>query len=147
MRVGAEIRGADAIAKRLAALGPRTTKAVWPAVVEGALAIQATAVRSILSQKGNRKETRYNPKRDVLVSPPGLPPNADTGRLAKSITVNLNSSTLTARIFTDLEYAPWLEYGTREMEPRPFMSPAYLRNRDEILRAIEAALAEAVDGV
>ena len=147
MKVQARVTGGDAIRKRLVALGPATTRAIWPVVVDGALRIQGDAVRSILSQKGSEVVTRYKPKRDVLVSPPGEAPNSDTGRLAKSITVDLNKGRLSARVYTDLEYAKWLEYGTRSMDARPFLGPAYERQKNSILDEIEKALAEAVESV
>lgn len=147
MKVQAKISGADAIKKRLAALGPATTRAIWPVVVDGALRIQGDAVRSIMDQKGFEVVTRYRPRREVVVSPPGEAPNSDTGRLAKSITVDLNKSDLTARVYTNLEYAPWLEFGTRDMAARPFMGPAFRRQKGSILEEIEQALEQAVEDV
>jgi len=50
----------------------------------------------------------------------------DTGRLRSSVTHELGSDEqgLVARIGTNVDYAPHLEYGTRRMRARPFLRPA-----------------------
>lgn len=58
-------------------------------------------------------------------SAPGEPPASDTGFLMSSIRhVIAVDETVYASIGSDLEYALYLELGTRYMEPRPFMRPA-----------------------
>lgn len=49
----------------------------------------------------------------------------DTGRLRSSISHQLASDGgLVARIGTDVEYAPYVELGTRFMSAQPFLRPA-----------------------
>jgi HK97 gp10 family phage protein len=50
----------------------------------------------------------------------------DTGRLRSSITheVGGDSEGIAARVGTNVEYAPHLEYGTSRMKARPFLRPA-----------------------
>jgi len=50
----------------------------------------------------------------------------DTGRLRSSIANELgrDSKGLVARVGTNVEYAPYLELGTRRMSARPFLRPA-----------------------
>jgi HK97 gp10 family phage protein len=59
-------------------------------------------------------------------SAPGMPPATDTGRLLGSIhhTVGDDADGQYAHIGSDVEYALYLELGTRYMAPRPFMRPA-----------------------
>lgn len=87
----------------------------------------------------------------------------DTGALRRSITSEVNG--LEGSVFTPLEYAPYVEYGTglfaesggrndvpwyykddqgnwiktSGQKPQPFMRPALEENREEILRIIKEA--------
>ena len=67
-------------------------------------------------------------------SAPGEAPAVDTGRLRASIThrVEMESGEVVGYVGTNVEYAPYLEFGTTRMKPRPFMVPAIERNRDWI---------------
>lgn len=59
-------------------------------------------------------------------SAPGQPPSSDTGHLLNSIGHEMvdTESGIGADIGSDLDYAGYLEHGTRYMEPRPFLAPA-----------------------
>lgn len=61
-------------------------------------------------------------------SAPGQPPAIDTGELAGSLQVEQIKPQQYA-LTTDAPYAPYLEYGTSNMAPRPFMTPAAQRMR------------------
>ena len=92
----------------------------------------------------------------------------DTGALRRSITSEITheNGNLTGVVFTPLEYAPYVEYGTglfaekggrkdvpwvyqddkgewhttSGQKPQPFMRPAFNENREEIIRIIKEAL-------
>jgi HK97 gp10 family phage protein len=92
----------------------------------------------------------------------------DTGALRRSITSEITheGGNLTGVVFTPLEYAPYVEYGTglfaekggrkdvpwvyqddkgewhstSGQKPQPFMRPALNENREEIIRIIKEAL-------
>lgn len=92
----------------------------------------------------------------------------DTGALARSITseVEVRNGEVIGTVFTPLEYAPYIEYGTglfaesggrkdvpwcyqddkgewhstSGQKPQPFMRPALNENRTRILNIIEEAL-------
>lgn len=60
-----------------------------------------------------------------FASAPGEPPASDTGRLLNSIEHKiLVENTVFARVGSSVEYAIYLELGTRHMLPRPFLRPA-----------------------
>lgn len=48
----------------------------------------------------------------------------DTTRLRTSISDGIDEPSLTAYIGTNVEYAPYVEYGTSKMAAQPFIKPA-----------------------
>lgn len=48
----------------------------------------------------------------------------DTGLLRNSITHTTDTADLAAYIGTNVEYAPYVEYGTRKTKAQPFLKPA-----------------------
>lgn len=89
--------------------------------------VRRDVVRS-LSQPGTGR--RYG-RRGHRASAPGEPPAVDTGRLKQSIQseVTRDATRVTARVGTNVTYAPFLEFGTRLMRARPFLGPALARAR------------------
>lgn len=79
-------------------------------------------------------------------SAPGQAPMSDTGRLANSIyfTEGFGASRgLRVQVGSNLVYAKYLEYGTRNMAERPFFTPAANKVRRTFKARIEAAIARA----
>lgn len=74
-------------------------------------------------------------------SAPGEAPAVDTGNLVGSLD-QVMQTPLRGVLFVTAEYAPHLEYGTVNMEPRPFMTPAAERARPEFLRRFKDLEAE-----
>lgn len=74
----------------------------------------------------HRKATRY-----VLV---------DTGHLKRSITVDFTDGGLTGRVYTDVEYAMYVEYSTRYMAGKPFMRPAFYDQRVKFMQDMSRLL-------
>jgi phage gpG-like protein len=72
-------------------------------------------------------------------SSPGSAPHKDTGDLHDSITHEVDASTMSARIGTDLDYGLFLEVGTSKMAARPWLrrSAMELMSRaDQVLSGI-----------
>ncbi len=59
----------------------------------------------------------------------------DTGNLKNSIQTTMES-VLTAIVSTHVEYAPYVEYGTRRMAARPYLGPA----AEAVRPSLEAAM-------
>jgi len=84
---------------------------------------------------------KYNPRREHQASEEGQAPASDTGRLANSVTYK--STTGGAEVFTDVEYGPWLEWGTQNIAPRPLWvpevnkaTPVYIQRLRKFLRKL-----------
>lgn len=65
-----------------------------------------------------------------FASVPGQPPAIWTGQLFASISKEKTGAT-SGRVYTRVDYAKYLEYGTRKMRPRPFMRPAARKVRGD----------------
>jgi len=76
-------------------------------------------------------------------SAPGQPPAVDTGRLRASITHRIEGGGYEERtigyVGTNVEYAPYLEFGTSKMAARPWLTPALEKHREDIKRLIKDA--------
>jgi HK97 gp10 family phage protein len=51
-----------------------------------------------------------------------------------STSVKKQGTAVVGQIIASAEYAPYLEFGTSDIRPRPFMQPALERNRPAIKR-------------
>ena len=108
-------------------------------VGKAAADIDATAKKSIKMNSGQWK--LYG---DHWSSPPGSPPNSDTGNLANSISHYMTGQ-VSAEVLAFAKYAVPLELGwhTKGMTyvpPRPFMVPAADHVRPKFQKAVAAIL-------
>lgn len=63
-----------------------------------------------------------------------------TGTLRRSIAIEDGPGPLEVTIGTDLNYAPYVEFGTSRMAARPYLRPALDEDHDEAMSAIGDAL-------
>lgn len=80
-------------------------------------------------------------------SAPGEAPANDTGRLAGSINMSGTADKLKVLVKSGggmVGYAVDLEYGTKDMEARPFMKPALEKSRKYIVDRMEKAIKQVV---
>ena len=64
----------------------------------------------------------------------------DTGHLRRSLTIDFSDNGLTGRVYTDVEYAIYQEYGTRFINPRPFMRPSLYEQREQFAKDMSRLL-------
>lgn len=81
-------------------------------------------------------------------SAPGQPPAVDTGTLRASIAWTYDKAQKVAIIGTPVEYAPYLEFGTNNIAPRPSFRPVVYKyhNNDKLVRRVVAQLRQAGRG-
>ena len=92
-------------------------------VGKAAADVEGTAKDSIL--KGSGKYRQYG---DHWSSPPGSPPNSDTGNLANSIGHRMTGAT-SAEVFVSAKYGVplelgWMSKAGNHVPARPFLRPA-----------------------
>jgi len=64
----------------------------------------------------------------------------DTGRLRNSITHQVTDDGRTVLIGTNVEYAPYVEYGSSTRKPKPYIKPAITDHKDEYTKMLEDGL-------
>jgi HK97 gp10 family phage protein len=115
-------------------------KQLIQALTESALLVQNEARQSIL--KGPKTGRLYIRRGRIRhrASAPGEPPASDTGTLARSIVIDVDTRAFTATVGSNVKYAPYLELGTSRMRARPFLSRALQLKRSQIVKVIQARL-------
>lgn len=64
----------------------------------------------------------------------------DTGALKRSITLNIQDGGLRAIVYPYMNYAPYVEYGTRFMEAQPFLRPGFIFQSDQFKKDLKRML-------
>lgn len=133
-----KIIGKDRVFQKLAKVVVEQSAGMRRAIALSALDVATDARRSI--QRGGRSGApyvRYNPRRAGVASAPGEPPKTDTGRLVGSIFADVLESGLEAEVGTGIKYGKFLEFGTTRMRARPWLMPAFERQKPRIRKRLE----------
>lgn len=112
---------------------------VYAALDAAAIVIQQEA-KTVLSRAGTGVWYSGQPARS---SAPGEPPVAQTGTLRRSVQIDRteNKGRMPfVRVGTNLEYGPYLEFGTSRMAPRPWLRPAVAASRPRVRAIMEDIL-------
>lgn len=93
-------------------------------------AAKMTAVKQVVRLNGAEMQ-----RQAMELCPVGTPestgiPGYKGGTLRRSIQLSFEEEGKTAVVEPTAHYAGYVEYGTRYMENRPFLRPAYFRQRD-----------------
>jgi hypothetical protein len=130
------MRALDDAAKALSAVLHATYEGESPRWVLIRAGIRVVnRVKQLSSQHGSGRVYHLsNPPRIHQASAPGEPFATDLGRLKGSYNwqVGVQGTSPYVDIGTNVEYAPYLEFGTSRMAPRPTLRPAIELERDRI---------------
>jgi len=145
-RVLHSIKGTSKLLKQFTNLEKELKSGPIKAVQDSIFLIHSIAVEIIQDNSSGTISKRYtNGKpRWVLASRPGEPPNTDTGRLVQSIKFDFQDGGLTGRVGTNLKYGAHLEFGTKDMAARPWLSTAVRMSSKEVGQIFKKAVREAV---
>ena len=58
----------------------------------------------------------------------------DTGTLKRSINYRSEDNGFTAKVAATVDYASYVEWGTRYMYAQPYMKPSFLKQRQQFLK-------------
>lgn len=145
-KISGSISGLTNLNKKLEGFKKDVLATQIEAVQEATFMLHGTAVSIIQDNNDGVATRRYNPKRTVNVSRPGDPPNSDTGRLVQSIKFDFKEGGMRGRVGTNLKYGAALEFGTSNMEPRPWLSTAVLLVSKEVQAIFQKAFKKTVKG-
>ena len=145
MSASVKVEGLDEILRELSALGVEAVEIAGNVVEMMGQKSRTAAIKRV--QKPPKTGRVYKRGKGRNLSPthqasaPGQSPATDTGTLASSI--QFVRSGINGFLFSRLKYAPWLEYGTQNMEPRPFMHPSVNENREWFAKKLKSELLKA----
>lgn len=96
--------------------------------------VRGEAMRLMSERKSGRIYRVPGTKVLYTASAPGEAPAVPTGRLKGSITrdVTVTLTETIGRVGTGLPYGAHLEYGTRRIRPRPWLTPSFRNMRERI---------------
>jgi len=106
-------------------------------VSRATMLVTGDAISSIQAGGSGESVQKYNPNRVHTQSKANNPPATDTGFLVSQITMNVKTEqngTVVGQIISAAPYSKALEFGTVNMQPRPFMQPALNKNKKKIIQ-------------
>ena len=124
------VTGDKDLARKLNKLGVKMNSAIDMGVFITAQDVRTDAIKSIQNQSTGRSVQRSRQGGGTythVASNVGQAPNTDTGKLVASIAVEKESDS-NYLVGSGLDYASWLEFGTRKAGARPWLEPAMRRN-------------------
>jgi phage gpG-like protein len=143
MKTTITLEGTEELARALRKLDADARKEVKKAIDATALSLRGSVVKKY--QRGPATGIIYkktNPTRTHQASAAGEAPATDTGRLANSVTTK-DAAPLVVEVGTEVEYGPWLEFGTANIEPRPNWVPSVQEEQPKYINRLEAAIRKA----
>jgi HK97 gp10 family phage protein len=137
VKISASTTGGEQVIKNLQKYGSEKEKRVQGAIDLTAQLVRTDAIRSMKSSPASGDTYKRRTVSHTASSTPN-PPRIDTGRLANSIKALVGK--LEAFVGTNVKYGPHLEFGTRNMDPRPWLFPAFERQRRNFLNRLKEAM-------
>jgi hypothetical protein len=122
-------------AQRLTQASHEAISAIQRVITEVALKIDREA--KLLIARGPKTGRQYGKHQ---ASAPGEAPATNTGRLIQSILWQLGHQGISAEVGSPLDYASYLETGTKRMAARPWLRPAYDKHIDAIVADVTQVL-------
>jgi HK97 gp10 family phage protein len=147
------VTGLDKLKRNFDQLGKRYGKEIAKAAFAGGQLVRSDAIKSIQEKSPGQQVTRYRNgggKYSHTAAGEGEAPNTDTGRLIGSIQVEMKGESGPFRpaeviVGSTLPYAGWLENGTKYMGERPWLHPAFEKNKPQIRKMIAQAVNKVTD--
>jgi HK97 gp10 family phage protein len=141
-----QLTGTEELKRALREFGLQADRQIADIVRGTAQNVRSHAIKAV--QRGRKSGDvyeKYQPKRTHRASAPGQAPATDTGALVRSIQADIRGRD--AEVSANVDYAVYLEFGTQDMEPRPFLFPALEKERPAWDRRLQRIVDEAAKGI
>jgi len=141
-----QLTGTEELKRALREFGLQADRQIQDIVRGTAQNVRSHAIKAVQrGRKSGEVYEKYQPKRTHRASAPGQAPATDTGALVRSIQADIRGRS--AEVSANVDYAVYLEFGTQDMEPRPFMFPALEKERPAWDRRLQRIVDEAAKGI
>jgi HK97 gp10 family phage protein len=141
-----QLTGTEELKRALREFGLQADKQIQDIVRGTAQNVRSHAIKAVQrGRKSGEVYEKYQPKRTHRASAPGQAPATDTGALVRSIQADIRGRS--AEVAANVDYAVYLEFGTQDMEPRPFLFPALEKERPAWDRRLQRIVDEAAKGI
>ncbi len=89
--------------------------------------VRNTTLKTLTGPRTGRTYTIPGTHKTYTASAPGEPPAQRLGELRQSVSILIEGmgADLTGKVGTDKDYGLMLEYGTKNMAPRPWLRPSF----------------------
>ena len=146
MRSNVKVVGFEELLSDIGIAKEQLKEVMQDTIEEAGLKAHEFAVRGIQTGPATgRIYEKYNPRRTHQASRGGEFPMSDTGRLAASVEI-VGIGSPVVSVGTNVRYGRWLEFGTSEMLPRPWLFPSAERASGEIVKEAKEAFAKRMGG-
>jgi HK97 gp10 family phage protein len=141
-----QLTGTEELKRALREFGLQADRKIADIVRGTAQNVRSHAIKAVQrGRKSGEVYEKYQPKRTHRASAPGQAPATDTGALVRSIQADIRGRS--AEVAANVDYAVYLEFGTQDMEPRPFLFPALEKERPAWDRRLQRIVDEAAKGI
>lgn len=139
--------GLKSLEKKFEKMTEAQMETIENALITAAFRVDRAAKRSI--QKQSRGKEYKKGSITHVTSKPGDPPNTDTGALVQSIGLDVTDRGIrpAVTVGTRLKYGTYLEFGTQDMDARPWLFPAFKSTQKQNEKSIAAAIKKAIQQV
>ena len=127
--------GEGQLKRNLLSLGRDMDKALGNGVFITANEVRTDAIKSIQAPSFGsyvKRSRQGGGTYDHVAAKSGSAPNTDTGKLVASIAAEMDWKENSALVGSNLDYATYLEFGTKKMDARPWLHPALNKNMQNL---------------
>jgi phage gpG-like protein len=107
---------------------------VWTGLVRAGVVLQGSMQKTV-GVLGHPRSRR---------SLPGEPPRVETNRLRKSISTVPSRSEKVVRVGTNVPHGRYMEFGTKDILPRPWVKRAYIAARQQMQNVFQNAIRDSI---
>ncbi len=143
-RTGLEEAGVQSLMAKLKKLSEAVRAPIQKAIVTSAMLIANDARASMPQSRGGATRTIYRDGTQVThtASAEGEPPAVDTGELVSNVIFDVDEDGMGADVGTNVLHGAYMEFGTPTIAPRPWLFPAFERNKRGHIRRTKKAVDE-----